>query len=114
MSFARPFALGLFVIASPALAAEPAYVGTWGVSAAQCKVPQDRQGAPMIVTAKGYDQHEAHCTFASVKRSGDGWKVKAACSVEGDKQSDAFTLKVDGDVMTIRHGSSARAYKRCR
>ncbi|MFN3868957.1 MAG: hypothetical protein ACK4MF_07830 [Hyphomicrobiaceae bacterium] len=97
-----------------AAAAEPAYAGTWGIDAAQCKVPQDRQGAPMIVTAKGYDQHEAHCTFTSVKRSGQGWAVAAECSVESDKQKDAFTLSVVGDTLTIAHGKQKQKLKRCR
>jgi hypothetical protein len=90
--------------AAPALAAGPAYVGNWGTSAAQCKVPQDRQGAPMIVRAEGYDQHEAHC----------GWKIGAECLVEGDKQKDAFILTASGDTLTMRHGKASRIFKRCR
>ena len=115
MNPTRPLLLATFLLtASPALAAEPAYVGTWGVSAAQCKIPQDRQGAPMVMRAKGYDQHEAHCNFTSVKKTGAAWKVAAACSVEGDKQRDAFTLKVVDDTLTLTRDGIARTYKRCR
>ena len=114
MNRTRPLILtAVLLTTSPALAAEPRYVGTWGVSAAQCKVPQDRQGAPMIIRAKGYDQHEAHCNFKSIKKVGPAWKVKAACSVEGDSQKDAFTLQVSGKTLTLKQGKSVRAYKRC-
>ena len=106
--------LALLLATTPALAADPAYVGTWGVSAAQCKTPQDRQGAPMIVTAKGYDQHEAHCSFRSVKASRSGWRIAAACSVEGDKQKHSFTLQVAGDVLTMTENGRASSYKRCK
>lgn len=52
----RPLVAAAFLLAAtPALATEPAYVGTWGVSAVQCKIRQDRQGAPMVIRAKGYD-----------------------------------------------------------
>ena len=103
----------LGLAATPTLAADPAYVGTWGVSAAQCKLPQDVLGAPLVIRAKGYDQHEAHCDFTSVKKVGNAWRVKAACSVEGDKQKDAFTLQVSGKTLTLKQGKSARAYMRC-
>lgn len=98
----------------PAFAGMPAYVGTWGSDAANCKVPQDQQGAPMIISAKGYDQHEAHCTFASITRKGRVWKVDAQCSVEGDKQKDSFTLQVNADKLVMAHGSNARTYVRCK
>lgn len=111
----RPLVIAAFLlVAPPALAAEPVYVGTWGVSAAQCKIRQDRQGAPMVIRAKGYDQHEAHCNFTSVKKIGASWSVAAACSVEGDKQKDAFTLKVVDDALVLTQGGVARTYRRCR
>ena len=104
----------LALAASPAFAADPAYVGTWGVSVAQCRIPQERQGAPMVIRAKGYDQHEAHCDFTTVKKTGTVWNVAAACSIEGDKQKDAFTLKVVDDTLVLAHGKNARTYRRCK
>jgi hypothetical protein len=100
--------------ASPAYAVDPAYAGTWGISAKQCKIPQDLQGAPMVIRAKGYDQHEAHCDFKTVKKTGAVWNVVAACSVEGDKQKGAFTLKVVDDTLVLTQGKIARTYRRCR
>lgn len=68
----------------------------------------------MVIRAKGYDQHEAHCNFTSVKKIGAAWSVAAACSVEGDKQNDAFTLKVVDDALVLTQGGVARRYRRCR
>jgi hypothetical protein len=47
-----------------------AYVGTWGTNAAQCRVDQSRQNAPLVLGRSRYDQHEAHCTFSSVRKTG--------------------------------------------
>ena len=104
------------VFAIPARAADPAYVGTWGTNAAQCKVPQDQEGAPMIITAKGYDQHEAHCAFSSVKKKGQRWKIAAKCSVEGDSQKNILLLGVTGDVLlfTVGNHKSSNTLTRCK
>ena len=41
--------LGLWLGAAGAtLAADAAYVGTWGMAADQCKLPQDAEGAPFL------------------------------------------------------------------
>jgi hypothetical protein len=116
MSLLRPLAfVALTVIATTtADAAGPAYVGTWGVSAAQCQVPQDQQGAPMIVTRKGYDQNETHCKFTSVRKSGDVWRIAAMCSVQGDRQKHAFALKSDGATLIMTEKQRPRAFIRCR
>jgi hypothetical protein len=113
MNRAAVIALAMLV-ATPALAANPAYVGTWGVSAAQCKVPQDQQGAPMVMAARRFDSHEAHCTFTSVKRVGGAWRIATRCSVEGDKQAHIYAVKVTGNVLTMTDTAGARSYKRCR
>jgi|GEM_PF-3254855 len=90
------------------------FAGTWGSDAAQCAVPQDMQGAPMILTEVGYDQHEAHCSFTKVTPSGDGqWKVEGTCSVEGDEQTMAWDMSVAGDTLSISEGGYTNALKRC-
>ncbi len=99
-----------------ALAGNPssaAFVGTWGINLAQCRVPQDQQGAPIVLTMRGYDQHEAHCTFKSMKKMGDLWKIAADCSVEGDKLSDAFTLRTSGKSLIMAHGKIRTTLMRC-
>ena len=60
------FAVAAFASA-PASAADPAYVGTWASDLAQCKVPQERQEAPLVLSKDGYDQYETRCKFTSVE-----------------------------------------------
>lgn len=107
-------ALHLGVLPAPVHAAAPAYVGTWSADPAKCKVPQEIQGAPMVLRRTGYDQHEAHCTFKSLRRSGAAWWVSAQCLVEGSKQRDSFTLRVKGDTLTMTRGSSKHTLRRCK
>ena len=109
----RALPIAVLLAAAPAMAATPNYAGTWAANPAQCKVPQERQGAPMILTAKGYDQHEAHCNFASVRKVRRGWRMAANCTVEGNPQRDTFTVKVSGDTMVMTSGKLTRRFKRC-
>lgn len=90
----------------------PAYVGTWG-DAASCKLPQDDQGAPMIIKAGGYDRHETHCTFSGLKKKGNTWSGRETCTVEGSKQRGKITMTVDGDTLTIDEGPGPRTLSRC-
>ncbi len=102
--------IGLAAI--PAHAAD--YAGTWAADLAQCKTGQDSQDAPLILTANGYDQHEAHCKFEGLKSSSAGeWGGKAACSVEGDKQTIDVKLTVSGDTLTLTEDGAARDLLRC-
>ncbi|WP_339746600.1 hypothetical protein [uncultured Maricaulis sp.] len=81
-------------------AAAPAFIGRWGIDLAQCSIAQESEGAPMILRADGYDQHEAHCDFDSVNQTGPGqWHVTGQCDVEGDAQpiDDNFAI-VDGNL----------------
>lgn len=95
-------------------AANPPYVGTWAADPAACKVPQEQQGAPMILRRNRYDQHEAHCAFKSVRRSSNAWWVSAQCLVEGSKQRDRFTLRVKSDTLIMAHGKNGITMKRCK
>ncbi len=97
-----------------AAAASSGFAGTWGDDAAQCAVAQDEQNAPMILTEKGFDQHEAHCAFTSVEAVEKSWKVAAKCSVEGDEQSTEFTLSVDGDKLTMGDEGGTHDMMRCK
>jgi len=92
----------------------PAYVGTWASNPAQCKVDQGLQSAPLILTARGYDQHEAHCKFTAVSKTGaNAWRAKAECSVEGNKQRHTMTLAVSGKTLTLGEGRGTRKLMRC-
>ncbi len=100
------------IAAFPVQAAD--YTGTWAADLSQCKMGQDSQDAPLIITAKGSDQHESHCTFEGLKSSGAGeWSGKAACSIEGDKQSFDIKMTVSGDTLTLTEDGAARDLLRC-
>jgi hypothetical protein len=96
-----------------ALAQTPAYVGTWGSQPAQCRLGQDQQDAPMIIKRDGYDQHETHCKFSSVRAKGLAWTVKAKCTVEGDTQNPTLVLRASGNRLTIRDEAGTRTLQRC-
>jgi hypothetical protein len=99
---------------APLSAAEPGYVGTWASDLAQCKVEQDRQEAPLVMTENGYDQHETHCKFKSVDRADEQFKVKADCTVEGSDQPYDFTLTVSGDTLTLADENGSNDLLRCK
>lgn len=103
----------LFVLTTiPARAAD--FAGTWAADLATCKAAQDRPDAPLVLTSKGYDQHEAHCTFEGLKSIGPGeWSGKAGCSVEGDTQSFPVELTLSGDILTLTEDGAARDLLRC-
>ncbi len=98
----------------PARAADPAYVGTWASDLAQCKVPQERQEAPLVLSKDGYDQHETHCTFKSVEGADGEWKVKSDCTVEGSAEPYDFTLIVSGDTLTLTDETGSRDLLLCK
>jgi len=100
--------------ASFANAAQPAFVGTWGRDAAQCAVPQELQGAPMVFAKDRYDQHEAHCSFSKVSGKAPGWKISASCLVEGDRQAFDFRLSVHGEALTMTDEFGKQILKRCK
>lgn len=105
-------ALAALVFAHDAHAAA-GFVGTWATDLAQCKIGQDRQEAPLVLSERGYDQHESHCTFKSVE-GGDGeWKVKSDCTIEGNAEPYDFTLTVSGDTLTVTDESGSRDLLKC-
>ena len=91
------------------------FAGTWAADLENCKVQQESANAPVVISAKGYDQHEAHCTFNGLVPAGENeWTGKAACSVEGDKQSMAVKLTLSGDTLTLTEDGNSRDLLRCR
>jgi hypothetical protein len=102
------------LVATPALAQSPAYVGTWASEPVQCRVGQEEENAPMIMRRDGYDRHETHCKFSSVSPKGAAWTVKARCMVEGNNVNISLTLSVTGNRLTIRDERGPSTYLRCR
>lgn len=96
----------------PAGAAD--FAGTWAADLESCKNSQDSSEAPLVLTAKGYDQHEAHCKFAGLEaKGGDEWSGKATCTVEGDSQSFDIKLVVSGNTLTLTEDGASRDLLRC-
>lgn len=90
--------------AAPTTSAE-AYVGTWAIDTSSCAIPQEQQGAPYVFHSDGYNQHEAHCTWANVQDLGpNSWRIAAACQVEGDEASLGWDISVEGDTMQMVPG----------
>lgn len=106
--------IGIVTALGTTAASAQSYVGTWAANPVQCAIDQSLQGAPMIVRRNGYDQHEAHCRFTNIRKSGAAsWRVRARCTVEGDRQSHTFTISVNGPSMTIRDKRGARSLGKC-
>ncbi len=101
-------------VSAPARAADPAYVGTWASDLAQCKVAQERQEAPLVLSKDGYDQYETHCKFTSVEGTDNSWTVKSDCTVEGNAQPYDFTLVVSGDTLTVTDDTGSRDLLMCK
>lgn len=107
-------ALAAVLLAAPhASAADPGYVGTWATDLAQCKVGQERQEAPLVLSKGGYDQHETHCTFKSVDGADGEWTVKSDCVVEGSAEPYDFTLTVSGETLTVTDEAGSRDLLKC-
>ena len=101
--------------ATSALAADaPPFAGAWTVDPAYCKISQESEFAPMVMTATGYDHHELHCTFTSLKAEGGAYTAAATCLAAGKKLEDAFIFLVAGDVMTLKRGALVRRFMRCK
>lgn len=107
-------ALAISPVETSVRAETPDYVGTWSADLANCRKPQESQSAPLVLKTGGYDQHETHCAFKSVTASGDGeWKISAECTVEGNAQSESFTITVSGDTLTLTNAAGSSDLLRC-
>ena len=108
--------LALAASAMTAAAAEPVpdFIGTWAVLPDDCKAGQDQPNAPMILTLKGFDQHETHCRFDGVKLSKGRWKTVGYCGVDGDRQIHHFDFLIDEGKLEIQEKAlPVRSLFRC-
>ncbi|MBL8564498.1 MAG: hypothetical protein JNM89_02135 [Hyphomicrobiaceae bacterium] len=122
-----PYTLTALVIAAaavtgPALAAEPAYVGVWSKRMEHCSTKQDKPGAPMVVTEKGFDQHDLHCSFekiAPVAAPASGspavpeLSVLANCEWKGNATKMEMTWSVSGETLSITDKGGITQLKKC-
>lgn len=104
----------LALCALPAAAASD-FIGTWGATKAACRLSQDAQGAPMILTLTSLDQHETHCQLALSRNAASPWIARAKCTVEGDQQNHTFKFTVRRNRLVVsEQGVADKTYVRCR
>ena len=87
------------IIASPVLAAPPAYVGSWAEGRDACQAEGD-----LVPTRIGVDEIEFYdtaCDLKSVVQKGHTWTAKAVCSGEGQTWTDRITMTVSGDTLVF-------------
>ncbi len=102
--------------AVPAAAKGPAYIGTWATSAKACKLPPDTLDAPVVMTARAYNQFETHCDFKSIKKVGSVWTAAAKCLVTGAVEKDTLKITASTKTMSLKWNSAPGALRfvRCK
>jgi len=107
--------LAAMCLVTPATA-EPTFAGAWSADVKNCRVPQEMENAPMLISPKGYDQHEAHCTFLNLVKSGRNYQAATKCSVQGDSQTGTITMVMqDRNTMSLSlDGGPLAKMRRCR
>jgi hypothetical protein len=107
--------LGVVCLVTSA-AAEPTFAGAWSADVKNCRVPQEMENAPMLISPKGYDQPEVHCTFLNLVKSGRTYQAATRCSVQGDSQTGTIRIVMaNRTVMNMSlDGGAAIKMHRCR
>lgn len=109
----------LAALATPAFADEPIYAGIWSKRMEHCSTDQKRPGAPMIVTAEGFDQHELHCKFGTIEPAANSdaarpeWRVVADCTWKGTATSMEMTWSISGETLSITDKGGINQLKKC-
>lgn len=104
--------------AAPAASQQP-YVGMWSKRMEHCSTKQKNPGAPMLMTDKGFDQHDLHCTFrrmepvAPVAAGALTWSMQADCTWNGAARPMEMTLSVAGDTLTLVDRGGTSVLMRC-
>jgi hypothetical protein len=97
----------------------PPYVGMWSKRMEHCSTEQKRPGAPMIMTDKGFDQHDLHCTFrkmeptAALAPGAATWKMEADCTYGSAQRPMQATISVLGDTLTLVDRGGSNELKKC-
>ncbi len=105
--------------AALAHAADPPYVGMWSKRMEHCSTEQKRPGAPMLMTEKGFDQHDLHCTFrkldaiAPLAPGASTWKMEADCTYGSAQRPMEMTISVAGETLTLIDRGGTNELKKC-
>lgn len=87
------------VIASPVLAAPPAYVGSWGLDRDGCRAEGDM--VPTVIREDSIEFYDTACDLESLVQKGRTWTGKAVCSGEGETWTDRIAMTVSGDTLVL-------------
>ncbi len=115
-------AAAALALTGPTLAAEPAYVGVWSKRMEHCSTKPDKPGAPMVVTATGFDQHDLHCSFekiepvptaAGASPAAPELSVLANCEWKSNATKMEMTWSVSGETLSITDKGGITQLKKC-
>ncbi len=87
------------IIASPVLAAPPAYVGSWGDGRDGCQAEGDL--VPTQISEDAIEFYDTACDLKSVVQKGRTWTARAVCSGEGQTWTDRIAMTVSGDTLVF-------------
>ncbi len=117
-------AVVLALAASPALAKSAPYVGHWTEDPAWCaNTDRSSDDMPITITARAIETFASYCRVLSVKREkakkNSTWRVRTSCRGEGEMENEprtrvTYTLRLDGDKLTMREGTTVWNFVRCK
>lgn len=106
-------AAAALMLALPAIAAPPSYVGTWAESRASCRAQGD--AVPIQIREHEIEFYESACDLGSIAREGDTWTATAKCGGEGETWTDRIRMTVSGNTLVfVRNDEEGLKFIRCR
>lgn len=97
--------------ATPALAIDGKYLGTWTSEPGNCNL--DSLG-PFRITKKGIDGREVSCQTKRARQDGAGWSVQMSCLTEDKPKNTSVLWQIlpNGHLKEVSKGKSTD-YVRC-
>jgi hypothetical protein len=89
--------------------------GTWGPDASACSRRSAAKSGviPMTIARDAARAGEAACTFKSVQRSGNDWRVVAQCSDGRQRWTSQVKLSLAGKRLSWVSARGTQTYVRC-
>jgi hypothetical protein len=94
--------IALWVIAMPALAAQP-FEGSWSENPAWCSNPGMIDEQPIRITSDSLELYVQGCIIKKVKKIANGFQLETVCREEGEEEinQSRYDLSLRGDQMTL-------------
>jgi hypothetical protein len=101
-------AAAVIAAAAPAVAANPAYVGTWAQTQSECR----RDGIQIEVKRRSILDQDAECRLSSVVGGKGQWQARAKCFGEASpaRTPVTITLWATASRLTLRYSSYPKNY----